>query len=142
MSDKFSAYMKHQIDNINQHLPRKTLTLRQVGLLKEPEVKLRDGTTQHFSSEELSTIREIIPEIYHHRVQLPIIISRRRDFGPNAYTIGGDIGNLYIILNQFEEDLPPFDVWMYNVPKNKVFYKAQIPKIRKNLNSTTVIAFT
>lgn len=142
MSDKFSAYMKHQIDNINQHLPRKTLTLRQVGLLKEPEVKLRDGTTQHFSSEELSTIRKSIPEVYHHRVQLPIIIARRRDFGPNAYTIGGDIGNLYIILSLFETDLPPFDVWMYNVPKNKVFYKAQIPKIRKNLNSTTVIAFT
>ena len=142
MSDKFSTYIKHQIDQINLHLPNKPLTLKQVGMLKEPGVKLRDGTFLTFESGELSYIRGLIPEVYHHRVQLPIFITRRRDFGSSAFTVGGDIGNLYIVLSLFEEDLTPFDVWKYSIPENKVFYKPQLRKIRKNLKSTTVVAFT
>lgn len=141
MSDKFSKYMKNQIDNINLHLPRHPLTLKQVGHLKEPGVKLRDGTFLNFDSVELAYIRSTIPPSNYHQVQLPIIITRRRDFGPGAYTVGGDIGNLYIILSLFEEKLPPFSVWKFNIPENKVFYKIQIARIRKRLNSTTVLAF-
>ncbi|MCY3410907.1 MAG: DUF61 family protein [Candidatus Heimdallarchaeota archaeon] len=141
MSDKFSKYMKNQIDTINLHLPRKTLNLKQVLMLKEPSVKLRDGNVQRFEEEELEYVKSKIDQSSWHQILLPIIITRRRDFGDNAYTVGGDIGNLYLIMSLFEE-LPPFSVWKFNLPKDKVFYKPQIQKIRKELKSLTVLAFT
>ena len=56
------------IDNINVHLPRKTLSLRQVMMLKEPAVRLRDGNVQVFESEELEgldkTPKETLRKIY------------------------------------------------------------------------------
>ncbi|MHA2249210.1 MAG: DUF61 family protein [Candidatus Kariarchaeaceae archaeon] len=141
MSDKLSRVLKSEIDKINLHLPKKVISLKQLQLLEQPGVYLRDGHFNQFEEEELTRMKELIPQQYWGHILLPIILTRRKDLGEGAYSVSGSDANLYIILQLFE-DLPSYDIWRIGADKDFTIYKYNLRKIKKELNSTTVIGFT
>jgi uncharacterized protein (UPF0216 family) len=141
MSDRLSRVLQSEIDKINIHLPKKVISLRQVQLLSTPGVYLRDGEFTPFDEDELAKIQKLIPEQYWGHVLLPIIITRRRDLGDAVFTVGGSDANLYIVKQTYTE-LPSYDVWRVSVDKENILYKYNLRAIRKEFNTTTVIAIT
>ncbi|MCE7734555.1 MAG: DUF61 family protein [Candidatus Heimdallarchaeota archaeon] len=140
MSDRLSKAIKFEIDSINSHLPIKVLTLRKIILLDKPGVKLRDGHYHEFNESELEQIKEKIPKQYWGHVQLPILMTRRRELGSGIYVIGGSEANLYLITSIVKE-LPKFDIWRISGEKNFRIYTIDLRQIRKKMPSTTVVAF-
>jgi len=140
LSDRLSKAIKFEIDSINSHLPIKVWTLRKVIELDQPGVKLRDGHFLEFNHTELDLIKEKIPKQYWGHVQLPILITRRREMGSGVYIIGGSEANLYLALS-IVRDVPNFDIWRIRGEKNFNIYTIDLHKIRKEMPSTTVIAF-
>jgi len=142
MSDRLSRFLQTEIDQINTHLPAKPIQLSLILKMKQPKYKLRDGQFSDFNSDEIESIKEIIPEKYWKQVLLPIIILRRRDLGAGAFTVGGTDPNRYLIEKLFADDLPSFEIWRVEKKDIKIFYKPQVRIIRKTYPSTTVIGFS
>lgn len=140
MSDRLSKAIKFEIDSINSHLPIKVLTLRKIIQLDKPGVKLRDGHFHEFNKIELDIIKEKIPKQYWGHVQLPILMTRRREMGSGIYVIGGSEANLYLVLS-IVRDLPNFDTWRISGEKDFNIYTIDLRQIRKHMSSTTVVAF-
>ncbi|MHA2170237.1 MAG: DUF61 family protein [Candidatus Kariarchaeaceae archaeon] len=141
MSDRLSRVLQSEIDKINLHLPKKVISLRQVQLLSTPGVYLRDGQFTPFDEDELKKIQKLIPEQYWGHVLLPIIITRRRDLGDDIFTVGGSDVNLYLVQQAYSK-LPIYDIWRVSENKENIVYKYNLRKIRKELNTTSVIAIT
>lgn len=140
MSDRLSKAIKFEIDSINSHLPIKVTTLRKVLVLDKPGVKLRDGHFHEFNSDELDKIKEKIPKQYWGHIQLPILITRRREMGSGVYVVGGSEANLFLVLSTFKE-MPSFDVWRISGDKDFNIFTIDLRQVRKQMPSTTVIAF-
>lgn len=141
MSDRLSRLLKAEIDKINLHLPKKVISLREVGSLENAGVYQRDGYFNSFDEKELEKMRKLIPKQFWGHVILPIIITRRRDLGKGVFSVGSSEANLYLI-RQLITDLPSYDIWRINGDKNFTIYKIYLRKIRKEFSTTTVIAFT
>lgn len=140
MSDKFSKFIQHEIDSINLHLPRKVLSLSMLLRLKEPVMKTRDNNIIEFDKDELEFIKDKIPQSAWNQVQLPIIITRRRDKGKSAYSISGGDPNVYLILSLFD-DLGSYEYWRLNKREDYTIYKYQLRRIRKKFPTVSIIAF-
>ena len=141
MSDRLSRVLKSEIDKINNHLPKKVISLRKVQLLSEPGVYLRDGQFTPFDEDELVKIKKLIPEQFWGHILLPIIITRRRDLGEGIFTVGGSDANLYLVQQTYSE-LPIYDIWRVSENKENIVYKYNLRKVKKELKTTTVIAIT
>ncbi|MDH5402133.1 MAG: DUF61 family protein [Candidatus Heimdallarchaeota archaeon] len=141
MDDKLSKHLQWEIDKINLHLPKSVVSLKNILNIEKPKIQLRDGDFIEFDTQEVEAIKEIIPEKYWGQVLLPIIITRRRDLGSSAFSVGGSDPNFYIILSLFEE-LKDYTIWKLDNQLTNIFYRPQIKKIRKVFPTTTVIAFT
>lgn len=141
MSDRISKFIQTEIDQINVHLPIKVMSLANLIKSEQYEVQSRDGSIIQFDQKEIEFIKQLIPKNYWNQVLLPIIITRRRDLGAGSFTVGGSDPNLYIILSLFEK-LPKYEIWKINKRESYVIYKPQLKKIRKELDTTTTIAFS
>ena len=141
MSDRLSKAIKFEIDSINTHLPTKVMTLRKLILMEKPGVKLRDGHFHEFEANELNIIKEKIPKQYWGHVQLPVLITRRREMGAGVYVVGGSESNLYLLLS-IVRDLPNYDIWRIKEEKKYVIYTIDLRKIRKSMPTTTTVAFS
>lgn len=139
MSDRLSKFLQHEIDMINVHLPKKVLSLKVIEKMEKPGVYLRDGTFNEIEQKEIERIKNLVPDQFKGQVLLPIIITRRRDLGLGAYTVGGSDPNLYVILSLFDE-LPDYKRWKTNKREKYVLYRYQLRKIRKEYPTSTVIA--
>jgi len=140
LSDKFSSYIKHQIDKINTHLPRKTLSLKKIILDEEKGYTDRTGSFIEYRLEEIEEIKSLIPKQFWGKVLLPIIITRRRDLGEGAFMVSGSDENFYLIKSSIT-NLPKYDLWRLNTEGNKTIYKLNLRTIRKKWNTTSVLAF-
>ncbi len=141
MSDRLSKAIKFEIDSVNSHLPIKVQTLRQIIQMDNPGVKLRDGHFHEFNLDELTIIKEKIPKQYWGHIQLPILLTRRRELGSGVYIVGGSESNLYLVLS-IVRDLPNFDTWRIKNEKDYTIYTIDLRKIRKKMPTTTTVAFS
>ena len=140
MSDRLSKFLQHEIDTINVHLPKKVLSLKVIDKMEKPGVYLRDGTFNDIESKEIERIKNLVPDQFKGQVLLPIIITRRRDLGRGAYTVGGSDPNLYVILSLFDE-LPDYKRWKSKKRERYILYRYQLRKIRTEYPTSTVLAF-
>lgn len=139
MSDRLSKFLQNEIDMINVHLPKKVLSLKVIEKMEKPGVYLRDGTFNEIEQKEIERMKNLVPDQFKGQVLLPIIITRRRDLGLGAYTVGGSDPNLYVILSLFDE-LPDYKRWKTDKREKYVLYRYQLRKIRKEYPTSTVIA--
>ncbi|TFG97753.1 DUF61 family protein [Candidatus Thorarchaeota archaeon] len=136
MNSKMDKLLEHEIDTLNDHLPRARIRL--VDLLKEenPHYVTRSGEKSVFKGEELEWLSKEVPKKLHEFIRLPIVLLRRLDQGQGIHSISGNKTELFVIHKILGyDDL----VWENFAAWKPVDHLArpQVQIIRQKLPSTT-----
>jgi len=128
--------LEHEIDTLNDHLPRARIRL--VDLLKEddPHYTTRSGEKSVFKVEELEWLRKAVPKKLHDSIRLPIVILRRLDQGPGIHSVSGNKTELFMIhklLGYDDLEWENFAAWK----SIEHIARPQVQIIRQKLPSTT-----
>ncbi|MBY9001422.1 MAG: DUF61 family protein [Candidatus Heimdallarchaeota archaeon] len=140
--NKLGNFLKHEIDAINLHLPKKRVSLSLANKGYHIYVS-KDNSQLHLDEKEIEKLLEICPEEKHNEVFLPFLIIRRRDLGQGTYVISGELIDQFMILKVLEKyDGTWVDFIEKPVPKHSTFlYKPDLINLRKALPTSTVIGF-
>lgn len=136
MKSKMDKLLEHEIDTLNDHLPRARIRL--VDLLKEddPHYTTRSGEKSVFKVEELEWLRKAVPKKLHDSIRLPIVILRRLDQGPGIHSVSGNKTELFMIhklLGYDDLEWENFAAWK----SIEHIARPQVQIIRQKLPSTT-----
>lgn len=136
MNSKMDKLLEHEIDTLNDHLPRARIRL--VDLLKEenPHYVTRSGERSVFKGEELEWLSKEVPKKLHEFIRLPIVLLRRLDQGQGIHSISGNKTELFMIHKILGYDdllWENFTTWK---PVDHLA-RPQVQIIRQKLPSTT-----
>lgn len=140
MNDQYwYTLLKEDIKRLNQHLPRHRKPLAELLHMEEPKVEAIDGTQIFMKKEELEDLSKIIPERYHNRLALPIVIVRRMDLGRGTFEILGEIETFAV-----RRTLNLADLTFYHSDRSSEFryiYRPQVQELLRKFKSLIVIGF-
>ena len=145
MSSFIDKMIEHEIDSVNDHLPKKRVPLGELLKMDEPAYETRDGKKSVFKKEELTELAADIPEKFHENITLPIVILRRMDLGTGIHTIAGTKPELFIIHRSIQKVVGQVDLEWQDFPKWKPLERLARPEVqvlRRKLPSTTCIGIT
>ena len=97
MNSKIDKILEHEIDTLNDHLPRARTRLSDLLKEKDPHFTTRSGEKSIFKMEELEWLKKEIPQKYHQSIRLPIVLLRRLDYGPGIHSVSGNKTELFMI---------------------------------------------
>src|SRR5437879_13922581 len=83
---------------LNSNLPKNRRTLKELLSDPAPKVPAASGDPIKMKKDELEELSRSLPAEADTRVKLPIVLLRRRDLGPGAYTVMGDRYEEYAML--------------------------------------------
>lgn len=124
------------IQILNRHLPVKRKTLKELMSEDKPCITNKDGSIHSFDKKELNMIASIVSE--WDKLKLPIYLEMSSSMERGAIRISGRIDSIVIsrILFEDKEKIKTDD-------KNyMIIYYPHLPKIRKELSTTTQFMFT
>jgi uncharacterized protein (UPF0216 family) len=122
-----------EIYRINSHLPAKRLTLAQLLRQDEPSVRLRDGNRHSFRRSELERIKNLVDPGDEERLLLPIVLEIVSDFR-GYFRVRGKVA-----VKVIDRLLDSYDI--LDEPEEKLYPRYLIPRIRRELPTTTTYAF-
>ena len=131
--EKFSVRF---IQNLNRHLPKKRKTLKDLLTENKPCVENLDGTVHSFDRNELEKLASLIPAWEHDKLRLPIYLEMRSSMERGAIKISGRIECMLINRILHGDEKPK------EVKDSLIIYYPHLPKIRKELSTTTQFMFT
>ena len=136
MSSKFDKMLEHDIDTMNDHLPRARIRLSD--LLKEPDPHFttRNGEKSVFKVEELEWLSREVPKSIHNSIRLPIVLLRRLDFGSGIHTVSGNKMELFMIHRILGYDNLEWENIAKWTPVEQLA-RPQVQILRKKMPSTT-----
>ncbi len=141
--DKLSKFIKHEIDSINVHLPKKRVSLIDAKQGDNFYIT-RDDSQLYIDKKEVDLLLSICPEEKAKDVLLPILIIRRRDLGRGTYIISGELIEQFLVLKAIKK----FDGGWREFRKNSnlsaltFLYKPDLIELRKVLPTSTIIGFS
>ena len=89
--------LEHEIDTLNDHLPRARIRLSDLLKEENPHFTTRSGEKSIFKLEELEWLAKEVPKQYHYTIRLPIVLLRRLDYGPGIHSVSGNKTELFMI---------------------------------------------
>jgi uncharacterized protein (UPF0216 family) len=128
--------LEHDIDTLNDHLPRARIRLSD--LLKEPDphYTTRSGDKSVFKAEELEWLSREVPKSIHNSIRLPIVLLRRLDYGPGIHSISGNKMELFMIHRVLGYDDLEWEKLAKWTPIEQLA-RPQVQILRKKMPSTT-----
>jgi len=122
-----------EIYRINRHLPAKRPSLAQLLASEEPSIKLRDGSQHSFRRGELERLRELLDPGEDEKLLLPIVLEIVTDFR-GYFRVRGKVAVKVIdkILGSYD----PLDE-----PEERLYPRYLLPRLRRELPTTTTYAF-
>lgn len=105
------ALWQHEIQRVNDHLPKATRSLEELLKMEKAELETRGGDRYRFDREDLEFLAKELPEEYHGRVMLPMILTRRLDLGKGVFSVSGGIVELSIVRWILEDPSGRFELW-------------------------------
>ncbi len=144
MSDRLSRILNHEISNVNNHLPKRPITLKSLLRLDNKALPTRTGDKYVFDDKEVSQIASMLDEEDFSEVELPIFLTRRRDLGTGAFYVGGSRGNVYLVQRILGNVTTKYSTWklIADVEKLRLIYRPEYAIVRKMLKTCTVPAFS
>ncbi len=136
VNSKFDKMLEHDIDTMNDHLPRARIRLSDLLKEQDPHFTTRSGERSVFKREELKWLSREVPKNHHHSIRLPIVLLRRLDFGPGIHSISGNKIELFMINRVLGYD----DLGWENIAKwtpVEQLARPQVQILRKKMPSTT-----
>ncbi len=136
MNSKIDKLIEHDIDTLNDHLPRARIRL--VDLLKEedPHFMTRSGEKSVFKAEELDWLSKEVPKQFHYSIRLPIVLLRRLDYGPGIHSVSGNKTELFMVHKILGYDDLAWDNLATWKPVEQLA-RPQVQSIRQKMSSTT-----
>ncbi len=125
---------------LNRHLPAKRKTLKELLLEERPNIKNLDGSTHSFDKKELEMLASVIPEWEHDKLRLPIYLEMSSSMERGAIKISGRL-ECRIINSILHEGEKPEKRGAEERDSMTIYYP-HLPKIRKELSTTTQFMFT
>ncbi|MCX8204062.1 MAG: DUF61 family protein [Candidatus Nezhaarchaeota archaeon] len=132
------ALLKHEVEKLNEHLPKEFKTLEELLSMRDPCVKTRDGGEIIFDRSELEMIASLLPEELRHQLRLPIVLLRRVDLGPGVFSVSGGRAEAYVALKLISRK---GGVKLDEVKLPLYIYRPEAQVLRRKLRTSTVIGF-
>ncbi|UOY09812.1 DUF61 family protein [Methanonatronarchaeum sp. AMET6-2] len=122
-----------QIKALNNHLPRRRASLKELVADPELELETRKGEKFTVDSEEIERISEIIPEQYWGTLKIPIYIEINRKHSKGTYKISGKFACM-VVGEILKRDLDKGQ-------ENLYVYRPEVIELRRKLKTTTEYMF-
>lgn len=134
------AILGREIRKLNAHLPRQRRRLSELLAAVDPSVEAVDGTLILLGRSELEELARLIPQRYHDRLKLPLILLRRMDLGKSIFTVAGEPVEEFTvrkILGETETN----HLQMTRDDRPFLVYRPQVSELVRKYHSLFVIAF-
>jgi len=133
--------LRDEMRRLNAHLPKNRRTLKD--LLKEdpPSVPTVDGGRIVMKKSELEELAESLPEEVRDRVKLPLVLLRRTELGPGAFTLLGDTAEEFALSKIAKGFTGSYEEFKKKQEKQPLFYKPQVSDLMRRFHSILVIGF-
>ncbi|MDI9619808.1 MAG: DUF61 family protein [Candidatus Nezhaarchaeota archaeon] len=128
--------LKREVERINDHLPKESKTLKELLAMEEPKVTTRAGDDLVMEKSELELLERLLPEKYHERLKLPIVILRMIGMGEGVYMICGSDAEVQAI-----ESVLGSRGAVHQHQGKAFLYKPYVAILKGKLRTTTVIGF-
>jgi uncharacterized protein (UPF0216 family) len=140
--DRFiDASLRDDMRKLNSHLPKNRRTLRELLSDPAPRVPAASGDMIKMKKHELEELSRSLPTEANSRVKLPIVLLRRRDLGPGAFTVMGDRYEEFAMLLLAGSFQGSFEQFRDQKPDLVVLFKPQISLLMRRFHSLLVLGF-
>ena len=126
---------------LNSHLPKNRRTLKELLSDPAPRVPAASGDLIKMKKPELEELSRSLPAEANTRVRLPIVLLRRRDLGPGAFTIMGDRFEEYAMLLLAGSFRGSFEQFREQKSDPIVLFKPQISLLMRRFHSLLILGF-
>jgi uncharacterized protein (UPF0216 family) len=141
VSEFLDRTLEHEIDSMNDHLPKKVIPLAVLLETERPSYETRSGLTSVIRREEIDFLAREVPKRLHQEFMLPIVMLRRVDLGLGIYSVAGGQPELFLIqrvLGYVDLGWEGLTGWK-SVDR---LVRPQVRAIRRKLPSATCLGFT
>ena len=135
------AMLKEEIRRLNVHLPKQRKTVTELLAEENPSVTTVDGNRIIMKKAELEELTRSLPQNLRGRIRLPLVVLRRTELGPGAFTLLGDSAEEFALSKIITGDLGTFEEFRRNQKTPVVFYKPQVSELLRRFHSLIVIGF-
>ncbi|OLE68054.1 hypothetical protein AUF78_17940 [archaeon 13_1_20CM_2_51_12] len=140
--DRFiDALLRDDMRKLNSHLPKNRRTLKELLSDPAPRVPAASGDLIKMKKHELEEFSRSLPTEANTRVKLPIVLLRRRDLGPGAFTVMGDRYEEYAMLLLVGSFQGSFEQFREQKSDLVVLFKPQISLLMSRFHSLLVLGF-
>ncbi len=140
--DRFiDALLRDDMRKLNSHLPKNRRTLKELLSDPAPRVPAASGDLIKMKKHELEEFSRSLPTEANTRVKLPIVLLRRRDLGPGAFTVIGDRYEEYAMLLLVGSFQGSFEQFREQKSDLVVLFKPQISLLMSRFHSLLVLGF-
>jgi uncharacterized protein (UPF0216 family) len=137
----FDALLRDNMRKLNSHLPKNRRTLKELLSDPVPRVPAVSGDAIRMKKSELAELSRSLPTEASTRVKLPIVLLRRRDLGPGAFTVMGDRYEEFAILRLAGSFQGSFEQFREEKPQQVVLFKPQISLLMRRFHSLLLLGF-
>jgi uncharacterized protein (UPF0216 family) len=137
----FDVMLQNELRKLNTHLPKNRKTIRELLTENEPSVSTVGGEKAIMKRSEVEALSAELPDALRDRVRLPLVLLRRRELGPGAFTLLGDDYEEYAlskVLGEYNGTLAEFQ---RSRQSPSVFYKPQVSELTRRFHSLIVVGF-
>ena len=134
------AVIGHEVRKLNNHLPKKRLTLNELLKSDHPTVETIDGSSIIINKAELQELANIVPAEYHDRMKLPIIILRRMELGRAVHTVAGERIEEFTVKKILGLTSDGYHQ-MYKETEPTFLYRPQVVELLRRFHSLIVLGF-
>jgi uncharacterized protein (UPF0216 family) len=133
--------LRDEMRRLNTHLPRKRQTISE--LLKEetPSVLSVDGNKIIMKKTELESFAKKVADDFHDRVKLPLVLLRRTELGPGAFTLLGDSVEEFALFTLATDSKVTLEEFRKTHTTPTIFYKPQVSELLRMFHTLIVIGF-
>jgi len=137
----FDSMLQNELRKLNTHLPKNRKTIRALLTETEPSTLTVGGDKAIMKKSEIEALNAELPDELLDRVKLPIVLLRRRELGPGAFTLLGDEHEEYAFSRVLGDNARTFTEFQKARDSPTVFYKPQVSELTRRFHSLIVIGF-
>jgi len=137
----FDVMLQNELRKLNTHLPKNRKTLRELLIENEPSVSTVGGEKAIMKKSEVEALSAELPDALRDKVRLPIVLLRRRELGPGAFTLLGDDYEEFALSKVLGEYNGTLEDFQRSRDSATVFYKPQVSELTRRFHSLVVVGF-
>ena len=137
----FDVMLQNELRRLNTHLPKNRKTIRELLAEEQPSVSTVGGEKATMKKSEVEALSAGLPDELRDKVRLPLVLLRRRELGPGAFTLLGDPNEEYAVSNILGEYNGTLAEFQRSRQSPTVFYKPQVSELTRRFHSLIVVGF-